>query len=175
MAVYEINQVFLIGRLARDPELKYTNNGRAFCRFAIANNPTTKEENVFFFDVVAWDKQAENISKYMSKGKQIGLVGRLQQNRWEDQSGQKRSRVEIIANSIQFLSSGPGASRDTTSSDSYEPPVDSYEPPDLPSDNQYGSQTSSQSGNTAQENKSSGSELSDIDVDDIADDDDIPF
>ncbi len=103
----DINHVVLVGRLTRDAELKYTNNGTAVSRLSIAVNQRRKVNDQWvdeanFFNVVLWGKIAESLDPYLKKGKQIGIEGRLQQNRWE-QEGQTRSRVEIIASNIQLL------------------------------------------------------------------------
>ena len=104
-----LNKVFLLGNLTRDPELRYTPNGTAVAGFGVAVNRryTTKEgdrkEEVDFFEVEVWDKQAENCNEYLSKGRGILVEGRLRQDRWEDESGNKRSKLKIVASTIQFL------------------------------------------------------------------------
>ncbi len=109
----DINHVVLVGRLTRNAELKYTNNGAAVSKFGIAINQRRKKDDQWvdeahFFDVVLWGKTAESLNQYLVKGKQIGVEGELRQNRWE-QDGQARSKVEIHANNIQLLGSGTGA------------------------------------------------------------------
>ncbi len=111
MASVDINNVVIVGRLTRDAETRYSQASNiAICSFSIAVNRSFSKErrdrDVSFFDVLIFGKTAEAIGKYLQKGKQIGIEGYLQQNRWEDQNGQKRSKVEIIANQVQFLSSG---------------------------------------------------------------------
>ena len=108
----DINHVVLVGRLTRNAELKYTNNGAAVSKFGIAINQRRKKDDQWvdeshFFDVVLWGKTAESLNQYLVKGKQIGLEGQLRQNRWE-QDGQARSKVEIHALNIQLLGSGTG-------------------------------------------------------------------
>ena len=104
----DINHVILLGRLTRDIELRYTNGGSCVGRFSLAVNRNKRsadgqwEEETGFFDVVLWGKQAESLSTYLRKGKQIAVEGSLRQDRWE-QDGQKRSRVEIAANTVQLL------------------------------------------------------------------------
>jgi single-strand DNA-binding protein len=106
---WDINHVVLIGRLTRDPELTYTQSGAAVCRFSIAVNRTSgsrgenQEESTSFFNIVAWNKTAEICNEYLSKGKQVGVDGRLQQRRWSGSDGMKRSNVEIVANNVQFF------------------------------------------------------------------------
>lgn len=103
------NEVILLGNLTRDPELRYTQNGTAVAKFGLAVNRKfnnkegeTKEE-VDFFDIEVWQKQAENCSEYLRKGSQVLVVGRLKQERWEDDHGNKRSKVKIVASSVRFL------------------------------------------------------------------------
>lgn len=110
----DINSVVLIGRLTRDAELKYTASGMAICKFSIAVNRSKKtddrwEDEASFFDCTSFGRSAEAVSKYMTKGTRIGVQGELRQDRWE-KDGQNRSKVEIIANSIQLLGSPSGSS-----------------------------------------------------------------
>jgi len=103
----DLNQTLLIGRLTKDPEIKYTANGTPVTKFSIANNSiANKTEYVNYFDVNVWGTQAVNCEKYLKKGSQIAVNGSLRQNRWQDQStGQVKSKVEINAFSVQFLGS----------------------------------------------------------------------
>ncbi|MDR0639207.1 MAG: single-stranded DNA-binding protein [Spirochaetaceae bacterium] len=108
----DLNRVVLIGRLTRDAETKFVQNGQAVCKFSLAVNRKRKvgdqwEDEVSFFDAVLWGRQAETLSQYLIKGKQIALDGELKQDRWE-QDGQKRSKVEIVVNNIQLLGSSQG-------------------------------------------------------------------
>jgi single-strand DNA-binding protein len=108
----DINHVVLVGRLTRDAELKYTAGGQAVCKFSIAINRRRKSgdqwvDEANFFDIVLWGRQGESLNQYLVKGKQVGIDGELRQDRWE-QDGQNRSKVEIVANNIQLLGSGPG-------------------------------------------------------------------
>ena len=103
----DINRVFLIGRLTKDPELRYTQGGTSIASLSIANNRTymagsEKKEDVSFFNCIAWGKLGETISKYVKKGDKIAIEGRLQQRSWE-KDGQKRSTVEIVVENVQFL------------------------------------------------------------------------
>ncbi|MGA1796405.1 MAG: single-stranded DNA-binding protein [bacterium] len=104
-----LNRVFLMGNLTRDPELRYTPNGTAVAGFGVAVNRryTTKEgdkkEEVDFFEVEVWDKQAETCNEYLAKGSGVFVEGRLRQDRWEDDAGKKRSKLKIVASTIQFL------------------------------------------------------------------------
>jgi single-strand DNA-binding protein len=108
----DLNHVTLIGRLTRDAELKYTSGGMAVCKFSIAVNRKKKNgdewvDEASFFDIVLWGRQGEAINQYLVKGKQIGVDGELRQERWQDRdSGQARSKVEIVASNIQLLGGG---------------------------------------------------------------------
>ena len=109
---WDINHVILVGRLTRDPELSYTPSGTAVCRFSIAVNrssgPSSEnsgDNSTSYFNIVTWNKTAEICKEYLSKGKQVGIDGRLQQRRWEGQDGIKRSTVEIVASNVQFFGS----------------------------------------------------------------------
>ena len=109
----DVNHVVLIGRLTRDAELKYTNTGFAVSKLSIAVNRWKKSdaggtEEVSYFDIDLWGKTAETLNQYLVKGKQIAVQGELRQNRWEQDDGQKRSRVVISANNIQLLGGGGG-------------------------------------------------------------------
>ena len=103
----DINKVFLVGRIVRDADLRFTNAGTPVAKFSIAVNKSRKngdkwEDEVNYLDIVLWGKVAESLSKYLLKGKQIAVEGELRQNRWE-QEGQHRSKVEIRASNIQLL------------------------------------------------------------------------
>ncbi len=109
----DLNHVMLIGRLTRDAEFKYITNGQAICKFSVAVNRRKKSgdqwvDEVNFFDVVLWGRQAETLNQYLLKGKQLAVEGELRQDRWE-QDGQNRSKVEIVANNIQLLGGNTGA------------------------------------------------------------------
>ena len=110
----DVNQVTLIGRLTREAELKYTSNGFAVASFAIAVNRRRKNgdqwvEEASFFDINLFGRSAEGLKQYLVKGKQIAIEGELRQDRWE-QDGQPRSKVVVIANSVQLLGGNPGSS-----------------------------------------------------------------
>jgi single-strand DNA-binding protein len=106
------NQVVLMGNLTRDPELRTTPNGASVCSFSLALNRSYKaasgewQEATDYIDVVAWGPLGERVSQYLSKGRPCLVNGRLQSRSWE-QEGQKRSKVEVIAQDVTFLG-GPG-------------------------------------------------------------------
>jgi len=103
------NKVILIGNLTRDPELRYTPNGKAVSTVGLAVNSKFRsgeesKEETLFIDVVVWGKQAETVSQYLSKGRQVLVEGRLQERRWE-QDGQQRRKTEVVAENVRFLGS----------------------------------------------------------------------
>lgn len=107
----DLNKIIIVGRLTRDPELRYTPAGTAVCSFSLANSKTytqagEKKEQTSYFDCIAWSKLGELIAEYCKKGKQIAVEGRLQQRRWDDSEGNKKSKIEIVVENFQFLSGG---------------------------------------------------------------------
>ena len=111
-----MNKVFLIGRLTRDPELRYTGNNTAVASFTIAVNRTytnqTGEREADFIPVVVWRRQAESVKNYLSQGSQVAVEGRIQVRNYDDQNGQRRYVTEVIADSVEFI----GSRRDNNSS-----------------------------------------------------------
>lgn len=106
------NKVILMGNLTRDPELRYTGQGTAVANLGLAVNRKRKDPNgevieeTTFIDVTAWGKTAENVSKYMKKGRSLMVDGRLHLEQWE-KDGEKRSRLTVVAESVQFLGGKP--------------------------------------------------------------------
>ena len=106
------NRVILAGNLTRDPELRFTNDGVPVCSFGLAvNRVRSRNEEVDFFDVSAWRELGETIANYKKKGDPILVEGRLQYRTWEAQDGSKRSKVDVVADNVQFLGR-PGDSSD---------------------------------------------------------------
>jgi single-strand DNA-binding protein len=98
------NRVILAGNLTRDPELRHTNDGTAVAGFGLAvNRVRSKSEEVDFFDVSAWRELGETVANYKKKGDPILVEGRLQFRTWEAQDGSKRSKVDVVADNVQFL------------------------------------------------------------------------
>ena len=97
-----LNHIVLIGRLTKDPELRYTNNGTAVASFTLAVNRFKKDE-ADFINIVAWKAQAENCAQYLTKGSQVAVEGRLQIRSYEDKEQKRRTVAEVVANSVQFL------------------------------------------------------------------------
>jgi single-strand DNA-binding protein len=112
----DINQVVLIGRLTRDADLRYTSNGKAVSKFSLAVNEKRKvgdewKDEANFFEIVLWGQTGESLNRYLIKGKQVAVTGKLTQERWE-QDGRNRSKVVVTAETIQLLggtSGGDGA------------------------------------------------------------------
>jgi single-strand DNA-binding protein len=105
-----LNKVILIGRLGRDPEMRFTPSGRAVTNFTMATNEVwtdqngERQERTEWHRIVTWGKLAENCAKLLSKGKLVYVEGRLQTRSWDDKDGNKRYTTEIIANNMQILS-----------------------------------------------------------------------
>jgi len=108
------NKVILMGNLTRDPELRYTASGAGVTSFGLAVNRKYKQgdemkEDVCFVDITVWGKQGENCTQYLNKGSGVLIEGRLQFRTWETDDGQKRSKLDVVATTVQFLpKSGSG-------------------------------------------------------------------
>ncbi|MBX3741136.1 MAG: single-stranded DNA-binding protein [Akkermansiaceae bacterium] len=112
-----LNKVMLIGNLTRDPELRYTPKGTAVADIALAinrvwnNEQNQRQEETTFVDITLWGRQAELAQQYLTKGRGAYIEGRLQMDTWDDkQTGQKRSKLKVVAESLQFLPDGKGGS-----------------------------------------------------------------
>lgn len=160
-----LNKVQLIGNLTRDPEVRYTGKGTAVATFSIATNREWKDESggkkeeVEFHRVVAWDKLAEIIEKYLKKGSKVFVEGRIQSRKWQTKEGEDRTTFEIVINDLMMLDSKGGSS-------SYEGPEDTTEynvPEDYMSDNK------------SQETKKQDTKSKKEEVEVEESDDDIPF
>ena len=141
-----MNQVTLIGRLTKDPELKYTQGGKAFCKFSVAVTREFNREEADFIGCVAWDKRAETIAEYLRKGRRIAIQGRLNVRSYE-QNGENKWITEVIVDKFDFI--------DTNS-------------------NSTGGNYAPQSGTTSN-NQGIEATSSTEDNEEIIDDDDFPF
>ena len=110
-----LNKVMLIGNLTRDPELRYTPKGTAVADIGMAinrvwtNDQGERQEETTFVDVTLWGRQAELAQQYLSKGRPVYIEGRLQMDTWEDKnSGQKRSKLKVVGENMQFIGSAGG-------------------------------------------------------------------
>ena len=111
-----MNKVFLIGRLSRDPELRHTTSGMPVCQINVAiSRPVGqgKEPETDFINVVVWNKQAENVSKYLAKGRQIAIEGRIQTRNYDNNEGKRVYVTEVIASNVEFLGSANDQTRNT--------------------------------------------------------------
>ena len=110
-----VNKVILVGRLGKDPELKYTASGTPFCRFSMATDDVwndkssgERQEKTEWHNIVVWDRLAEICNQYLTKGRQVYIEGSLQTREWDDQEGNKRKTTEIRAREMVMLGSGSG-------------------------------------------------------------------
>lgn len=128
-----VNKVLLIGRLGKDPEVRYTTTGGSVATFSIATNENwtdkngQKQERTEWHRIVAWGKLGEICGQYLSKGREAFVEGRLQTREWTDKDGNKRYTTEIVASNVQFL----GGSGERASSPSSDFAAPSFEAPEL--------------------------------------------
>ena len=121
-----LNRIILIGRLTRDPELRYVPSGQPVAQFSLAvDRPFTNqagERDTDFIDIVAWRKLAEQVSQHLTKGRLVAVEGRLQIRSYETQDGQKRRVAEVVADGVRFLdrkTSPAGAGAGAAQSDEF--------------------------------------------------------
>ena len=109
-----LNKVLLIGRLTKDPELRQTPGGQSVCKMRLATDRTWRDRDggekkeVLYIDVTVWARQAETCAEYLKKGRPVFIEGRLTFDEWEDKDGQKRSKLEVVGERIQFLGGRDG-------------------------------------------------------------------
>lgn len=130
-----INKVILIGHLGRDPEMRYTQSGAGVCRLSLATtrswkNKQTDErvEETEWHRITVWGKQAEHCEKYLVKGRQVYVEGRLRTSSYEDQEGNKRYSTEVVADTVQFLGGAGGEQKRPEGSKSSQQQAD-FMPP----------------------------------------------
>ncbi|NNE92271.1 MAG: single-stranded DNA-binding protein [Verrucomicrobiales bacterium] len=121
-----LNKVMLIGNLTRDPELKKTQGGASLSEIGLAVNRTRKNDQgerineTTFIDITVWGKTAENVAKYLKKGRSVLIEGRLQLDSWQDQqTGQTRNKLRVIGENVQFLGGNQENADKNPDSDSY--------------------------------------------------------
>lgn len=111
-----MNKIILIGRLTKDPELSYTQGGKAVCKFTLAvdrpYNGESKEAD--FINIIVWNKAGENAAKYLAKGRQTAVEGRLQIRSYDGNDGKKRYVTEVIADRVEFIGSTSAKHEDET-------------------------------------------------------------
>ena len=128
-----LNKVFLIGRLTRDPEIRFLPSGTQVTSFSIAVNRRYKvgedwREETYYFDIEAFGNLAERLGRQLNKGTQILVEGQLRQDRWETSSGEKRSKIKVVADKVNMLS----APQATTADASTTSPIEDETPLDFP-------------------------------------------
>ncbi len=138
------NKIIVIGNLGRDPELRYTPQGNAVCDFSVATNEKRRDKSgelqsvVTWFKITLWNKQAENASKYLTKGSSVYIEGRLRIEEWTDRDGNNRYSLEVNATDMQFLSGGrndeTGADTNSENSFSNQNNSNNIEPANSPND-----------------------------------------
>ena len=120
-----MNRVVLIGRLTRDPELRYTGSNTAVATFSLAVNRNFQnqqgEREADFINIVVWRKQAENVKNYLQQGSQVAIDGRIQTRSYDDNNGQKRYVTELVADNVEFLGSKNSSNNTSNISDNNEP------------------------------------------------------
>ncbi len=123
-----MNKVFLIGRLVRDPELRYTGSNIAVATFSLAVNRNfagaNGERETDFINIVVWRKQAENVKNYITQGSQVAIDGRIQTRTYDDKDGQKRYVTEVVADNVQFLDTKASREQKSTNSGNDVNPYD---------------------------------------------------
>ena len=123
-----VNKVILVGNLGADPELRYTPSGQGVCELRIATSDSwtdkqgQRQERTEWHRVVVWGKRAEVCSKYLSKGRQVYVEGRIQTRNYDDKDGNKRYITEVIANDVQFLGGGRGGDNRGRGDEAAPPP-----------------------------------------------------
>jgi single-strand DNA-binding protein len=126
-----VNKVILIGRLGKDPEMRYTASGTAVVNFSMATNHFTKDQDgnnsdtTEWHQVVAFGRTAEVAGEYLNKGKLVYIEGRLQTRSWDDQNGQKRYKTEVVCSNLQLLGSKGDSDAPQTETPAMEQTVDS--------------------------------------------------
>ena len=124
-----MNKVFLIGNVTRDPELSETPSGVAVCRLGLAvNRRFSSSDETDFFNITAWRQLAERVAKYVKKGNKVAVTGSIQIRNYEDNSGQRRTAVDIIADDVEFLTPKNASSSDD---DGFAPAAPSKKKPAL--------------------------------------------
>lgn len=117
-----MNKVFLIGRLTKDPEIRYTQSGKAVATFTLAvdRRSSQAEKTADFIPIVAWEKLAETCGNHLTKGRQVLVEGRIQVRSYDTNEGQKKWLTEVIINDMQFIGNKPGASQNYNQGQNYD-------------------------------------------------------
>lgn len=136
-----VNIAIVVGNLGKDPEVRFTQSGRAVANFSVATSESwpgqdgSPQERTEWHKIVVWGKQAESCGQYLSKGRQVFVQGRIQTRKWTDQNGQDRYTTEIVAQRVQFLGGGGGARASQESQDQgFSEPSSSFQDPPIDDD-----------------------------------------
>lgn len=131
-----MNSVVLVGRLTRDPELRFiASTSRAVANFTLAiNRPFSRNDEADFLRIVVWGNQAEHVAKYLKKGSQCAVRGSIQTGSYQDKDGNTRYTTDIVADYVEFLGSPGGGSRREDQEPDYEPPKQTDDFPTIDDD-----------------------------------------
>ncbi|GAB6071665.1 single-stranded DNA-binding protein [Venenivibrio stagnispumantis] len=127
-----LNKVFIIGRLTREPDIRFLPSGMQITSFTIANNRRYKDrdgnwkEDSYFFDIETFGALAERVGRQLEKGTQILIEGSLRQDKWENSAGEKRSRIKIVADRISILSKVAKKEESSSMEESVEEPIEDF-------------------------------------------------
>jgi len=127
-----LNKVFIIGRLTREPDIRFLPSGMQITSFTIANNRRYKDrdgnwkEESYFFDIETFGALAERVGRQLEKGTQILIEGSLRQDKWENSAGEKRSRIKIVADRISILSKVAKKEESSSMEESVEEPIEDF-------------------------------------------------
>ncbi|MDQ3652658.1 MAG: single-stranded DNA-binding protein [Acidobacteriota bacterium] len=164
------NKLIVVGNLGRDPEMRYTPQGTPVCTFSVASNERRKDrageqqDITTWFRITVWGKQAENVSKYLTKGRMVYVEGRLHVEEWTDKEGKPRHTLEVNASDVQFIDGGQGGGGGGGGADREGTPA--RQQYDQPRGQQGASRTGSSSGDAGGASPTTPAEI---------EDDDIPF
>ena len=136
-----VNIAIVVGTLGKDPEVRFTQSGRAVANFSVATNESwvgqdgNRQERTEWHNIVVWGKQAENCGQYLAKGRQVCVQGRIQTRKWTDQNGQDRYTTEIVAQRVDFLGGAGGArASQETQDQGFGDPAPSFQSPPIDDD-----------------------------------------
>ena len=127
-----MNSVCLVGRLTRDPEIKYTESGKTIARFGIAVDRRKKDSGADFINIVAFDKTGEFIEKYFRKGQRIGITGRIQTGSYEGKDSKKVYTFDVVADNVEFVESKGASAPTPANADGFIAVPDSVDDDGLP-------------------------------------------
>lgn len=128
-----MNKVVLIGRLTKDPDLRFVaGSGTAICRFTIAVNRRKKDDGADFINCTSWGKTAETISQYLTKGREIAIVGRINTGSYDDKDGKKIYTTDVAVESFEFIGSGNKRGTDSTFNNGFDNDIEPVHDGDMP-------------------------------------------